>query len=63
MKKSIKTIIVAVLAIIACLSFVLMFAETEDGSINLAWSIGCMASLAASGRLLDKMGAFKEDGK
>ena len=58
MKKSIKKIIVAILTIIACLSLILMCAERPDGSICLPWTMGCMAALVISGKLMDKMGVF-----
>lgn len=55
MKKSIKTIIKVILTIVACLSFILMSAERQDGSACLPWSLGCMAAFAISAILLDKM--------
>ena len=57
--KAIKKIVEVVLTIIACLSIILMVAEKPDGSICLPWSLGCMAVLAISAKILDKMGAFK----
>lgn len=53
-----KKIIEVVLTIIACLSIILMVAERPDGGICLPWSLGCMAALAVSAKLLEKMGAF-----
>lgn len=58
MKKKMHKIIEVVLTIIACLSIILMVAERPDGSISLTWSLGWMAALAVSAKLLDKMGAF-----
>lgn len=62
MKKSVKQIAKVALTIIACLSFIMLFAERTDGSICLSWTIGCVASLAISTRLLGKLGAFKGEG-
>lgn len=60
MKKAIKKIIVAILTIIACISFVLMLGQNPDGSVNLLWNFGWMASLALSAKALDKLGVFNE---
>lgn len=61
MKKAIKKIIVVILTIIACLSFNLMCAERPDGSVCLPWTLGWMAALVISTKILDKMGVFKEE--
>ena len=58
MKKSVKKIIKAILIAIVCISFILMCAETQDGSVCLAWNLGWLAVLAISARILDRMGAF-----
>ena len=58
MKKSIKKIVEVILAIIACLSFVLMCAERPDGSACPLWTIGCMAVFAISAIALDRMGVL-----
>lgn len=59
MKKVIKKIIEVILTIIACVSFVLMFGEEQDGSICLPWTLGWLSALVVSGWLLNKLGAFK----
>ena len=59
MKKSIKKIVEVILAIVFCIAFVLMFAEKKDGSICLPWTLGCIATLAISAKILDKMGVFE----
>lgn len=56
--KALKKIIMMILTVIACFSIILMCAERPDGGICLPWSLGCMAALAVSAKLLDKMGAF-----
>ena len=56
--KAIKKIGKVILVIIACVAFVLMGAETKDGGISLPWTLGWLAALAISARLLDRMGAF-----
>ena len=61
MKKSVRKIIVAILTIIMCLSLILMVAERPDGSISLTWSLGWMAALVISAKILDKMGVFGEE--
>ena len=53
-----KKICKVILVIIACVAFVLMGAETKDGGISLPWTLGWLAALAISARLLDRMGAF-----
>ena len=50
-----------ILVIIACVAFVLMGAETKDGGISLPWTLGWLAALAISARLLDRMGAFNNN--
>ena len=59
--KAVKKIIIAIVTIIACVSFVLMVAERPDGSICLPWSLGWMAALAISAKCLDWLGVFKEE--
>lgn len=61
MKKAIKKIVEVILTIVACASFVLMFGETEDGSICLPWSLGCIAMLTISSYILGKMGVFNRE--
>ena len=56
--KALKKIIMMILTIIACLSIILMCAERPDGSISLTWSLGWMAALVVSTKLLDRMGVF-----
>lgn len=56
--KALKKIIMVILTIIACLSIILMCAERPDGSISLTWSLGWMAALMVSTKLLDRMGVF-----
>jgi len=56
--KALKKIIMMILTVIACLSIILMCAERPDGSISLTWSLGWMAALVVSTKLLDKMGVF-----
>ena len=62
MKKTIKKLVEVFLAIIAVASFVLMTASNPDGSLCLPVNLACLASLAISSKLLDKMGAFKGEG-
>jgi hypothetical protein len=38
-----------------------MGAETKDGGISLPWTLGWLAALAISARLLDRMGAFNNN--
>ena len=59
--KTIKKIGKEILVIIACVAFVLMGAETKDGGISLPWTLGWLAALAISARLLDRMGAFNNN--
>ena len=59
--KAIKQIGKVILVIIACVAFVLMGAETNDGGICLPWTLGWLAALAISARLLDRMGAFNNN--
>lgn len=59
--KAIKKICKVILMIIACLSFILMCAETTDGGICLPWNLGWMAALAISAKLLERMGAFDKE--
>ena len=64
MKKTIKKLVEVILTIIACTSFILMTAETQDGSVCVLWNFGWMAALAISAKLLEKMGVFdKEEDK
>ena len=58
--KAIKTILKVILTIIACLSLIFICAETTDGTISLTWTLGWMAALAISARLLERMGAFDQ---
>ncbi len=60
MKKYIKSIAKVILMVIACISFLLMFGEREDGSICLWWNLGWMAVFTISAKILDKLGAFKK---
>ena len=62
MKKTIKKLVMVILMFIACLSIILMCAETPDGGICLTWHLGWMAALAISAKLLDRMGAFEKEG-
>lgn len=61
MKKTIKKLVEVILTIIACTSFILMFAETPDGGICFPWTIGCITTLFLSGKILDKMGVFGQE--
>jgi len=61
MKQIVIKIYKVTLMVIACLSFILMCAETPDGGICLPWNLGWMAALAVSSILLDKMGAFDKE--
>ena len=61
MKKVVKKAVEVILTIIACVSFILMYAETPDGGICLPWNLGCLAALVVSSRLLDKMGPLKKE--
>ncbi len=58
MNNTLKKIAKVILSIIACVSFILMVAETPDGGIYLPWNLGWLASLAVCTKLLDKMGVF-----
>lgn len=58
MKQIVIKIYKVTLMVIACLSFILMCAETPDGGIYLPWNLGWLASLAVCTKLLDKMGVF-----
>lgn len=58
--KALKKIIMMILTVIACLSIILMCAERPDGSICLTWSLGWMAALVVSTKLLDRMGVFNK---
>lgn len=60
MKKYIKSIAKVTLMVIACISFILMFGEREDGSICLWWNLGWMAVFAICAKILDKLGTFKK---
>ena len=62
MEKLVKKAVEVILTIIACLSIILMCAETPDGGICLTWNLGWMAALAISAKLLDWMGAFEKEG-
>lgn len=62
MKQKVKKIIEVILTIIAGVSFVMLFAEKPDGSINLPWSLGWAAALLVSGSLLNKMGVLGREG-
>ena len=61
MKQIVIKIYKVTLMVIACLSFILMCAETPDGGIYLPWNLGWLASLAVCTKLLDKMGAFNNN--
>lgn len=61
MKKAIKKLVEIILTIIAGISLILACAETTDGTISMTWSLGWMAVLAISAKLLDKMGAFDKE--
>ena len=61
MKKVVKKAVEVILTIIACVSFILMYAETPDGGICLPWNLGWMAALAISAKLLERMGAFDKE--
>lgn len=50
-----KKIIENVLAIVCMFSMFLAGAETEDGGIDLLWTLGCLAVFALSGWALNKM--------
>ena len=58
MKQIVIKIYKVTLMVIACLSFILMCAETPDGGICLPWTLGWMAALAISTKHLERMGAF-----
>ena len=62
MKKVVKKAVEVILTIIACVSFILMYAETPDGGICLPWNLGWMAAFAISAKLLERMGAFEKEG-
>ena len=61
MKKVVKKAVEVILTFIACVSFILMYAETPDGGICLPWNLGWMAVLAISAKLLERMGAFDKE--
>ena len=61
MKQIVRKIYKVTLMVIACVAFVLMGAETKDGGISLPWTLGWLAALAISARLLDRMGAFNNN--
>lgn len=61
MKKTTKKIIEAGLILLACISFILMCAETSDGGICPAWSFGWAASFTACAIILERMGAFRNE--
>lgn len=61
MRTTIKRIIEAILAVIACVSFVMMTGEAADGSVSLPWSLSWLAVLAVCCKILDKMGVFGEE--
>ena len=50
-----KKIIENALALICMFSLVLGGAETEDGGIDLLWTLGCLAVAFLSGWALNKM--------
>ena len=60
MRKSVKKTIEVILAILACVSFVLMVAERPDGSVCLPWTLGWLAVLAICAKILERMGAFNK---
>lgn len=63
MNKTIKSIVKVILMVITCLAFIGMFAEGKDGGICLPWTIGCVTAFFLSATILDKMGAFGEEGE
>lgn len=60
MKKTFKTIAKVVLSIVAALAFVAMTGEAETAKMQLIWTLGGLAVLAVSARLLSRLGAFDE---
>lgn len=63
MKKVLKKFFVVVFATVACASVILMCAENADGSINLPWSLGWLAALILSAKILEKLGVFGREVK
>ena len=61
MKKLVKKAVEVILAIIACVSFILMTAQRPDGFCCLPWTLGWFSALVVSSLLLDKMGVFKKE--
>ena len=63
MKKVVKKAVEVILAIITCVSFILMTAERPDGSCCIPWTLGWLSALVVSSLILDKIGFFKKEGK
>ena len=59
--RTIRRITKAAVKATACVSLILALCETTDGTINLSWNLGWLAVTAISAKILDKMGAFKEE--
>ena len=57
MKQTLKTI----LALVCIFSLILASAETPDGGMNAAWSLGCLAVSAAALILVQKIDTRRED--
>ena len=61
MKKTIRNIFKVILMVIVCAAFIGMFGEKADGSMCIPWTAGCLAALAVSSKILEKMGAFNKE--
>ncbi len=59
--KAIKKIAEVTLTIIAGVSLILACAEQSDGTISMTWSLGWMAVVAISAKILERMGTFDRE--
>lgn len=59
--KAIKRIVEVTLTIIAGISLILACAEQADGTISMTWSLGWMAVLFISAKILERMGTFDRE--
>ena len=61
MKKALKKIVLVVVTILACLSFVMMTAEAETATLQLLVTGGSMAIFYGCYKILDKMGVLNDN--
>ena len=61
MRKTIKRIVEVILTTTAGIALLLACAENPDGSVNIIWSLGCLAVTIICAKTLERTGAFKRE--